>query len=131
VTEIETMLFFERIAPISTGLGGDIQMILSHIARPEGYDLESLQVPFVGYHATFTSGQFRNNCFPYKPALFKAVPPGHYKLSLYSSLFDKLDPQAKGYYEKEVTIPEGTRKISLTVPYQAPSKVPRIEPVID
>jgi hypothetical protein len=126
---LDNIIFtFERTSPVSTGLGGDIQRIMKNIKSIGGRSPESFITPFIGFTESFIKFD-RERKEIYKPAAFKLVPEGKYKLQAYSNIFDMMGVTPKPYYEYEITVPKGKGKIKITIPYNAGSSQTDTEPL--
>ena len=126
------MFTFERVSPVTTSLGGDVQRILKQAALGSGKTPESYMSPLVGYVGNFMRIKVDVSYEPvvsYRPMMFRFVPEGEYIIRVYSSIFSMIGIEPKPYFEKKVTLSKPGEKTVIQVPYIPPAPLEGVEPL--
>jgi len=131
---LENLMFtFERVSPVTTGLGGDVQRILKQMASASGKTPESYMSPLVGYVGNFMRIKVDASYEPvvsYRPMMFRFVPEGEYIIRVYSSIFSMIGIEPKPYFEKKFTLSKPGEKTVIEVPYIPPAPREGVEPLV-
>lgn len=111
----ETIIFMDRTEPISTFFGGDNRRVFASMQSSIGKPAEEMMTPMVGYCDGFSLMERYDKAI-YHPILFRAVPPGDYRIEAYAKIEDAYAKPPRPYFKKAITVERNGPKIRIAVP---------------
>ncbi|MEN6627293.1 MAG: hypothetical protein ABFD69_13800 [Candidatus Sumerlaeia bacterium] len=113
----DTVVFMDRTEPLSTEFGGDTQRILAMASFGSPVrQVEKITTSMVGFMEAFIEPETFRTRPAYRPALFRAVPPGSYTIKVYQDVNDAIATPPKVYFQKTIQVPRNGGKIQVSVP---------------
>ncbi len=123
------VFIIQRLAPVSTGIVGSGALERQNTLRSSGIAPDYYE-PFVCYSSGFEKIEKDSEDRRFSKTLFKSVPPGDYRVLVYSDLQEWRLNSVQPYFQSDFKVEDNTEKTTVEIPYQPQPPAPSFEPIV-